>query len=63
MVMESIGGKVPRIKAMKLEIAACQGLVNSSYSIPYFSSTKAFSGFLRKALLTNSCAEVSHSPF
>ena len=61
--MESIGGKLPRTKAMKLDAAACQGFVNSSYSIPYFSSTKALSGFLRKALLTNSFAEVSHSPF
>ena len=54
MVMESIGGKLPRTKAMKLDAAACQGFVNSSYSIPYFSSTKALSGFLRKALLTKS---------
>ena len=36
MVIESIGGKLPRKKEIKLEIAACQGLVNSSYSIPYF---------------------------
>ena len=58
-----MGGRLPRTKAIKLDAAACQGLVNSSYSMPYFSSTKAFSGFFKKALLTNSCAEVSHSPF
>jgi hypothetical protein len=54
MVIESMGGKLPRKKEIKLEIAACHGLVNSSYSIPYFSSTKALSGLFKKALLVKS---------
>ena len=56
-MIESIGGRLPSTKAIKLEIAACQGLVNSSYSIPYFSSTKALSGFFKKALLVGTPSE------
>ena len=60
-VIESMGGRLPSTKAIKLEIAACQGLVNSSYSIPYFSSTKALSGFFKNALLVKSWADVNKS--
>ena len=61
--MAITGNIEPIVKAKKLETAACQGLTNSSYSIPYFSSTIAFTGDFKKAFLVKSSAEVSHSPF
>ena len=61
--MDNMGKIAPMAKARKLDIAACQGLVNSSTSMPYFSSTKALSGSCKKARLVKSWAEVLHSPF